>query len=189
LLVGKYPTVPRYRFRMLVARSHLAEALYATRRRQEAEEQFRQMLDLGKKLGPNELDAQDTFAWFLATCPETRFRDPDRAVAIAKHLLQESTVGGYRTSSLVTLAAAHAAAGDWESALRALKEIKAEPTVVVNLLLAQSYWRLGEKEKARSCYKSADAFIAKNNVRRLEVSRIRAATESMLELRPGAGAT
>jgi serine/threonine protein kinase/tetratricopeptide (TPR) repeat protein len=187
-LLGKYPTVPRYRFRLLVARSCLAEALHAARRRPEAEEQYRQMLELGKSLSPQELDAQDTFAWFLATCPETRFRDPRRAIAIAEHLLDESTVAGYRASLLLTLGAARAAAGEWEWALRALKEIKAEPTVVVKLLLAQSYWRLGDKENARSCYKSADASIAKNRVRKFEVSRIRAATESMLELQPGAGA-
>jgi tetratricopeptide (TPR) repeat protein len=60
-------------------------------------------------------------AWFLATCPDEKFRDGKKAVELAQKAVEQSgkvVNWAYRD----TLAAAHAAAGDFEKAVAELQK-------------------------------------------------------------------
>lgn len=72
------------------------------------------------RISPEDPELLNCFAWQLATCPEARFRDGDRAVVLAQKALEIS--GARYANFLGTLAAAAAEAGDFERAIKAQQE-------------------------------------------------------------------
>ncbi len=75
---------------------------------------------------PDDAEAINDLAWLLATCPEQAHRDAAEALTLAKRACRMS--GDSDAGHLDTLAAAHAAAGDYERAVivaqRALRRAK-----------------------------------------------------------------
>ncbi len=71
---------------------------------------YREAIRLDPKLGRAYLSA----AWLMATCPDQRFRNPQLAVESAKKAIELNGDKDYRY--LDTLAAAHANAGDFDTA-------------------------------------------------------------------------
>ena len=69
------------------------------------------------ELAPNEPKPANNFAWLLATCPVAELRDPAEAVRLAERACQQS--GYLDPSQIDTLAAAYAAAGRFDDAVRA----------------------------------------------------------------------
>jgi hypothetical protein len=102
-LLKDYPTVARYLFSSFRGRLALGEVLWALGRWAAAAEQFRDAAALGEKLKASDASAQNALAWFLATCPDLSFRDPSRAVAIAKELVArpEATAMGHARRGLL----------------------------------------------------------------------------------------
>ena len=72
------------------------------------------------KRDPDYPNLMNAWAWQLATCPDPKFRDGELAVTLAR-----------KAKNLDTLAAAHAEAGDFESAIdaqvQAIDEFDAKP--------------------------------------------------------------
>jgi tetratricopeptide (TPR) repeat protein len=66
-------------------------------------------------LDPGSSFAQNSLAWFLATCPDPKVRDGRRAVAAATRACELTQ--WKNTDLLDTLAAAHAEAGDFDAAV------------------------------------------------------------------------
>lgn len=64
---------------------------------------------------PDHFAANNNLAWMLATSPHEQLRDPARAVQLALHACE--LTGRQDDASLGTLAAAYAAAGDFERAI------------------------------------------------------------------------
>src|SRR5262249_13545544 len=63
------------------------------------------------KCAPDHDKAHNALAWLLATCPDAKLRDPERAVELARKAIQlKPEVGIYRK----TLGVAHYRAGDWK---------------------------------------------------------------------------
>ncbi len=83
--------------------------------------------------------AQD-LAWLLATAAEPALRDPERAVALAQELARRSEFRDANT--LDTLAAAHAAAGDWPRAVSTARRAR-------ELALAGGQERLAREVEGR----------------------------------------
>jgi len=178
-LLREYPTVARYQFRSFRGRSALGEVLWALGRREEAAEQLRQAAALGDKLSPNDPRAQNAVTWFLATCPDPRFRNPSRVAAVAGELVRKNPRPGPHWS---TLGAAHYAAGDYRAARLALENGLERGRVRPSghrFLLAMAHWQLGEKDEARACYDQAAAAM-KAVLMRTELRRLDAEAAEML---------
>jgi tetratricopeptide (TPR) repeat protein len=67
-------------------------------------------------LGPEWDIACNSLAWFLATCPDPRFRDGPRAVELAERAVRGPGDERFRPNHLDTLAAAHAECGHFDRA-------------------------------------------------------------------------
>jgi len=67
------------------------------------------------RLEPDAHGACNDLAWLLATCGDAQFRDPQRAVQLATHACE--LTHDQSADLLDTLAAAHAAAGDFNAAV------------------------------------------------------------------------
>lgn len=77
----------------------------------------RAIADFRKALAidPNWVDAYRSEAWFLATCPNPKFHNPQQAIAAAEHAAKLSPGNDYLL--LDTLAAARASAGQFPQAI------------------------------------------------------------------------
>ncbi len=74
---------------------------------------------------PDDCEAINDFAWYLATCPRKRGRDPSRAVTLAEHAVSIARKGldSFSLSCFLdTLAAARFACGDSSGAVREQEE-------------------------------------------------------------------
>jgi tetratricopeptide (TPR) repeat protein len=132
------------------------------------------------QLDPNHAGARNGLAWVLATCPDRKLRDPRRAVALAKRAVQ---LAPKEANSWNTLGAAHYRAGDFQSAIEALKK----STQLGNgdkshdwFFLAMAHWRLDKREKARQWYDRAVHWMEKNQPQNEELRRFRAEAAQLL---------
>ena len=155
--VKECPEVVWYGQNLAESHAALGEVLWDGGGVAEATEQFRKALSVHEQLGARfPGPAQwDKFAWFLATCSETRLRESDRAVEFAQKATKAApemfTYWG-------TLGVAHYRAGDWRAAADAL-----ERSMRMNqggdacdwLFLAMARCQLGDKEQARRWYEQA----------------------------------
>ena len=93
----------------------------------------------------------------LANCPDPAFRDPPRAVALAKRVLPPQAGHYWRY-----LALAQYRSGDWRDAANSIKQamdLRQGGDAFDGLLLAMVHWQLGEKEKALARYTQAQEAI------------------------------
>lgn len=98
------------------ARLNLGWALHHLGRRSEAIDQYRQVL----QLQPNLPEPMARIAWLLATHPDVASRDATQAIALAEQAIQLAG-GAPGASQSDTLAAAYAAAGRYEEAVKTLQ--------------------------------------------------------------------
>src|SRR5262249_29683780 len=93
--------------------------------------------------------AYNELAWLLATCPDPNFRDPTRAVELAKKAVELPKNEGCWN----TLGVAHYRAADWKAAVEALN--KSMQNSYDWFFLAMAQWQLGKKDDARKWYDRA----------------------------------
>jgi tetratricopeptide (TPR) repeat protein len=92
------------------------------------------------------------YAWLLSNCPATRFRDPERAIALTTKALELAPMS---QEAWQALGVAHYRAGHWKASLEALNEssrLRVEGSASEAFFLARVHWRLGEKDEARRWY-------------------------------------
>jgi tetratricopeptide (TPR) repeat protein len=119
---------------------------------------YQKVLELDK----DSASAHNNLAWFLATCPDVKYRDPARAVDLAKKAVELAPKEGGPWN---TLGVAHYRAGDWKAAIDALdksREYGKGGVAFDFFLLAMSNWQLGQKDDARNWYKQAVEWVEKN---------------------------
>jgi len=68
------------------------------------------------ELKPEDARSHDNLAWFMSTCPDPKFRNADRAMPSAIKACELLRWGDFH--SLATLAAAHAAGGEFAEAVK-----------------------------------------------------------------------
>jgi len=119
-------------------------------------------------------------AWFLATCPESKFRDVPRAVELAKKAAKLAP-SKYRMRS--TLGVCLCRAGDHKAAIEALEklgELRPGGDSLVWFFLAMAHWQMGHKAEARKWYDQAVQWTDKAQPQNAELRRFRAEAAELL---------
>jgi tetratricopeptide (TPR) repeat protein len=141
-------------------------------------------------VNPKHAYAHNDLAWLLATCPEAKLHDPNRAVALAKKAVELAPQDGYCWGTLGT---AHYRAGDLRSAVASLdrsRELKPGWDAYAWLFLAMAHRKLGNDGESRKAYDQAVQWLeknketlAKNKENADELRRFRSEAEEVLELK------
>jgi eukaryotic-like serine/threonine-protein kinase len=195
-LLRDYPTMGRYRSGVFHARLLVGRLLWATGRRAEAAEIYHLVRPLGEKLKPDNLVDQSELAWFLAACPDARFRDTRRAIDLAKKLVEGAPKNGHFWG---ILGAAYFGNGDWQEAIGALQKatqlpssrsianvsdlVRSSPSSINGFYLAMACWKTERKDQARNWYDQAVAWMDKQRLQDEETRRLRAEAEKVLGLK------
>src|SRR5262249_32471126 len=119
-------------------------------------------------------------AWLLATCAEAKFRDPKRAIELAK---QAIALSPNERNYWNTLGVAHYRAGNWTDAVAALEramELDGGGHGCDWVFLAMSHWQLGDKDAARKWYDQAVEGMEKNHWQRELLGGFRAEAAELL---------
>jgi WD40 repeat protein/serine/threonine protein kinase/tetratricopeptide (TPR) repeat protein len=134
------------------------------------------------RLDPGSALAQHQLARLLATCPELRFRDPQRAVALAQSAVKLAPKNGEFQN---TLGMALYRAGRWKEAIAALEtatDLRTAGNVRDGLFLAMAHWQLGDREAARTWYEKAMRWMQKDKSSDEELDRFRAEAADLMGL-------
>src|SRR5262249_34705874 len=113
-LAEDFSKVPDQRRELAGDYNELGNLLETTGHDAEAEKVYSRTLTLREKLKddfPGEARDRRDLAWFLANCPAGQFRDPDRAVRLAKEAVELAPEGG---DCWRTLGVACYRASDWK---------------------------------------------------------------------------
>ena len=124
-------------------------------------------------------DALNELAWLLANWPDPQFRDPARAVELARKAIEQCR----RPAIWNTLGVAEYRSGAWDKAIKALSrsmELTSGGSAVDWLFLAMAHWQKGEKNEARSWFDKAVSSMDKNQSKDEESIRFRAEATALL---------
>jgi tetratricopeptide (TPR) repeat protein len=156
--------------------SNLAMILSTNGRPEEADKAYRKLLELA----PQNPAAHNILAWVLATCPDSKFRDPKRAAELAK---KATELAPNEASYWNTLGVAQYRAGDWKAALAALEksmELGKGGNSFDWYFLAMAHWQLGKRDESRKWYDQAVEWMEKNQPKNEELRRFRAEAAELL---------
>src|SRR5262249_31177224 len=126
------------------------------------------------ELDPKNASPLNDLAWLFATCRDSKFRNPNRAVELARKSVELTPKDGNHWN---TLGVAHYRAGDWKAAIAALEksmELRKGGDSFDWFFLAMAHWQLGKKEESRKWNDKAVAWMEKNNPKDEELVRFRA---------------
>jgi tetratricopeptide (TPR) repeat protein len=121
-------------------------------------------------------------AWFLATCPDPKVRDPKKAVELAREVVRTWRAAGPAWN---TLGAALYRAGDWKGAISALEksmELRKGGDADDWFFLAMAHWQRGDKEQARKWFGQAVQWMDKHKPHDEELRRFRAEAAALLKI-------
>jgi tetratricopeptide (TPR) repeat protein len=128
----------------------------------------------------NDPRALNGLAWFLATCPDSRFRDVRRAVEVARKAVEKAPKAGEVWN---TLGVAEYRAGAWDEAIEALSrsvELTSGGSASDHFFLAMAHWKKGDKAKARSWYDKAVHWMEETKSQGDELPRFRDEAAALL---------
>jgi tetratricopeptide (TPR) repeat protein len=128
--------------------------------------------------------ANGNLAWLLANSVDVQRRDPDKAVRIAKQLVEQFP-NDCRNWTALGLALYRS--GDWQGAIDALKKSEEIPPVrfescVNALLLAMAHWQLSEQDEARRWYGKAVEWMEKHQAEDETLRRFQEEAEELLKI-------
>src|SRR5262249_12513834 len=135
------------------------------------------------EMRPKNPVAHNDLARLLTTCPDAKFRDPARAVKLARKAVElVPKEGGFWN----TLGISQYRAGDWKACIDAMNksiELGKAGDSYDWFFLAMAKWKLGDKEAARKHYDQAVRWMDRNQPKNEELARFRAEAEELLELK------
>ncbi len=137
--------------------------------------------DLEKLGDAHTLALSNNLAWSLAICPDSRLRNPRRAVALAQAIVRAAP-RDVRFHN--TLGVAYYRVGDWDSALAELQrstELRAGGNSFDWFFLAMSCWQRGEHDRARAWLQKAKDRMDKNAPENRELVRFRSEAAGLIE--------
>jgi tetratricopeptide (TPR) repeat protein len=164
-----------------------ADARFRAGRLLEADATYRQGLEVIERLTKDHtFDSSDfhifynSYAWFLATCPDAGLRRPDVAVDLARKATKFGPKNGEFWNKR---GVACYRAGDWPGAIEALEksmELRRGGDPNDWFFLAMAHWQTGDKTKARTWYDRAIAWTDKNQPKNEELLRFRAEATALI---------
>jgi tetratricopeptide (TPR) repeat protein len=171
-----FPENPHHRRHLVRSYLKLVSLLWEFGRQSEAAEPYRKAL----AVDPADADVNNLLAWFLATNPEPRLRDPSLAVRLAtKAVAAEPQSPDYQN----TLGVAHYRNGDDRAAVSALEtamRLRAGGDSFDWFFLAMAHWRLGDREQAHQWFDRAARGMDKQTPPDEELRRFRAEAMAVL---------
>jgi tetratricopeptide (TPR) repeat protein len=185
-LAADFPDAPGTSNSLGEAYDSLGRLLQDTDRPQEAGEAFRQAKRCFEEAVVKAPEARSWFSpayaltWFLADCPATQFRDPERAANLAKHALQVTPQSGHYW---LVLGVAQYRTGKLKDAIASLKksmEILAGGGSGHWFILAMAHRQLGNEAEARKWYDQAVGWMEKSQPRDEQWRRYRAEAAELL---------
>lgn len=170
----------------LQSMNNVAVTLYALGKHADALQLHEETLALRETKLPldhrDTLESMNAVAWILATCPDRKLRNPEKALALAKHVTERAP---QKPNFWNTLGAACYRNGDWQGTIRALgrsMELGKGGDASDWFFLAMAHWRLGDKKQARQWYDRAIEWTEKKKPRDEELRRFRAEAAELLEI-------
>jgi serine/threonine protein kinase len=195
-LIKDYPENSVYHQELALALYTLGSELHDDKQTGRAATCFQRALkqyDLALNGEPN-FRTYNNYAWCLATCPQTQFRNAARAVPLARKAV---ALYDQCPSTWNTLGVACYRAGDWQGAVRALERSMKLSSGGVSFdwfFLAMAHWQLGHKRQARQWYDKAVQKSEKYGVTMEPLAPYRAEAAALLGIddkepnnRPGKG--
>jgi serine/threonine protein kinase/Tfp pilus assembly protein PilF len=155
--VAESPAMALYREWLADNNWQLADLLSESGEKARAVQHFRRALDLYEKLltdAPRSPVTADSLAWCLLTCDDSQFRNPMRALQLAKQAVEGAPKNG---SFWNTLGVAYYRTGDPEAAVAALQKSMefARGDSRDWYFLAMAHWKRGDTAEARRWYERA----------------------------------
>jgi len=133
------------------------------------------------EIDPADARSHNNLAWLLATCPEHKFRNANRAL---QHASKAVELASSSPENWNTLGVAHYRAGNWQSAVDSLtKAERLEPDRHFGFngfFLAMACWQQGKTDEARTWFSQADQWTMKNRPTDEELRRFRAEAAQLL---------
>jgi serine/threonine protein kinase len=194
-LVAEFPDQPVYRRELVRSRFGLGIVLRLSGRLGEAVQAFQQaQADYRPYAGTTDepenrqqfASIHNELAWLLATCPDMKYRDPRRAVTLARKAVELAPESGEFGN---TLGVALYRAEKWIEAQTALSRsmsLRSGGDPFDWFFLAMAHWQLGEREEARKRYQQAIDWMAKSRTKDEELRRFKAEAAELFGLGPGA---
>jgi serine/threonine-protein kinase len=158
----------------------LANALWTRGRRDEALAEYSKVFELN----PEFAMAYNHLGWLLVTCAEPNFRDPSRALELAKKAVD---LDPKQAAYWNTLGVAHYRTHDWEETIENLKKAEqlAPDTYFAwnAFFLAMAHARLGEKQRARKEFDQAVEWMEKKQPKNEELRSFRGEAADLLGIK------
>ena len=135
------------------------------------------------ELSPDSALDHRHFAWLLATSPDAKVRNPQRAIELAKKTVELAPKEGKNWN---TLGVAYYRSGDWKGAIAALEksmELRKSGDAFDWFFVAMAHWKLDHQKEAREWYEKAVAWMEKNQPKDEELRRFRAEAEELLGMK------
>jgi serine/threonine protein kinase/Flp pilus assembly protein TadD len=192
-LVAEFPDQPRYGTELVRSHFGLGIVLRLAGRPVEAAQAFQHALDAYRPhddtyLSPGTAKEQfaavhNEWAWMLATWPDVKFRDPPRAVALARKAVE---LAPEKPNFLNTLGVAEYRVGNWKEAIAALEkseQLAPGKYFAFNaFFLAMAHCQLGYKEHARKEFEQAVKWMEKKDPKNDELLRFRDEAKALLRI-------
>jgi eukaryotic-like serine/threonine-protein kinase len=182
-MVRNVPNEPLYRSALASSVHDLGVVLQATGRSEQAAETFRDAIEMLEKVVAEKPEAPGylrSLGEMLATCPAIQFRDPPRAVRLARQAVQRAPKW---PDCWKLLGVAQYRAGDPVAAIEALQKATGlldRCDAELSFYLAMAHWQKGGREQARVWYDQAIAWIERYHPANGQLDRLREEAELLL---------
>jgi eukaryotic-like serine/threonine-protein kinase len=182
-MVRNVPSELLYRTGLAWSLYDLGVVLQATGRSEQAAAAFRDAIAMLEKVVAQKPDAPGYLRYLgtmLATCPAIQFRDPPRAVRLARQAVQFAPQD---PACWKLLGIAQYRAGDPVAAIEALQKTTGlldRCDAEHSLYLAMAHWQEGDRERARVWYDQAIAWIERYHPANERLDRLREEAQLLL---------
>jgi serine/threonine protein kinase/Tfp pilus assembly protein PilF len=176
MLKADFPEEPEYRRNLVTGYLQMISLLWQLGRQKEAVDPCKKALEVD----PEDAVINKELAWFLATNPEPRLRQP----ALAERLAAKAVAAQPESAELSNaLGVALYRNGNDKAAVAQLEmamNLGAGGNSYDWFFLAMAQWRLGDRDKARASYERAVKWMAGHRPQDTELCRFRAEAGAVL---------